>query len=86
MIRKAKFEELSTVMNVINEAWRITLGDSGIAYKRSGRFRSVEEIEPYKDDFYVIEANDEIVGAVRLIFIGDLVSIGSLAVLPRFQV
>ena len=86
MIRKAENHELSQVMNVVNEAWKIVIGNTGIQYKNTGRFRSLADIEPYQNDFYVNVVKNEVVGVVRLIFDQDLVTIGSLAVLPTYQV
>ena len=45
-----------------------------------------EREEPYQNDFYVKVVKNEIVGVVRLIFDHDVVTIGSLAVLPQYQV
>ena len=86
MIRKAENHELSQVMNVVNEAWKIVIGNTGIQYKNTGRFRSLADIEPYQNDFYVTVVKNEVVGVVRLIFDQELVTIGSLAVLPTYQV
>ena len=45
-----------------------------------------EREEPYQNDFYVKVVKNEIVGVVRLIFDHDVATIGSLAVLPQYQV
>ena len=68
MIRKVRYLELSKVMEVVNEAWEVTIGDSGIAYKKSRRIRTLAEIEPYQNDFYILQLNGEIIGAMRLVF------------------
>ena len=86
MIRKSELQELPQVMAIVNEAWKIVIGNTGIQYKNTGRFRSLKDIEPYQNDFYVKVVKNEIVGVVRLIFDHDVVTIGSLAVLPKYQV
>ena len=86
MIRKSELQELPQVMAIANEAWKIVIGNTGIQYKNTGRFRSLQDIEPYQNDFYVKVVKNEIVGVGRLIFDHDVVTIGSLAVLPQYQV
>ena len=86
MIRKSELQELPQVMSLVNEAWKIVIGNTGIQYKNTGRFRSLQDIEPYQHDFYVKVVKSQIVGVARLIFDLDVVTIGSLAVLPKNQV
>ena len=77
-------------MEVINEAYRLELGDTGLSFKNRLRFRNMGEVEAYLDYFYILreKSNGPIVGAIGAKLVNDfkMVSIGPLGVHPEFQV
>ena len=76
-------------MEIVNEAYTVETGNSGVAFKNALRYRTVEEVEENLDYFYVLklETKSEIIGVVKAKFIDkNTVDIGPFAVNPTFQV
>ena len=90
IFRKAKKEELPRIMEIINEAYSIDIGNSGISFTNGPRLRKIEEIQPHIDHLYVlkIEPKNEIIGVVKVELIDQfsMVDIGLLAVNPKAKV
>ena len=77
------------IMEIINEAYTVETGDSGVAFKNELRYPNINELEQNLDDFYVmkLDMKDEIIGLVKAMKIDqDTIDIGPFAVNPRFQV
>ena len=77
-------------MELINEAYSVETGNSGVSFKNATRCEEIEEIQSYLNCFYVLkyEPNQQIIGVVKanLIDDGKIVDIGPFAVDPTFQV
>ena len=75
-------------MDLVNDAYDVELGDTGIAFKNARRFRNLGEAQKLLDSFYVLRVDGEMVGAIkaRLIENSSIVEIGPVAVLPKHQV
>ena len=90
VFRKAKEEDLPTVMKLINEAYQVETGNTGVAFKCINRYRNLGDVKPFLDYFYVLrlEPKSEIIGVVKAKLINDssIVDIGPFAVDPSVQV
>ena len=77
-------------MEIINKAYSIDIGNSGIAFMNGTRLRKVEELFPYFDDLYVmkLEPTNEIIGLVKAKLIDQTTTVGIelLVVNHKFQV
>ena len=89
MIRKATYDQdLEQTHEIINSAYDITVGSTGIACKKSPRWPKDmyhESIKRYMEDMYVYVENDEILGCIRVILNNDRVNIGPIAVSKEHQ-
>ena len=88
--RKAKEEDLPKIRELINEAYEVETGNIGVAFKCEKRYRTLAEVQPFLDCFYVLrlEPKSEIIGVVKAKLIDDssIVDIGPFAVDPSVQV
>ena len=88
--RKAKEEDLPKIMELINKAYEVETGNTGLAFKCQKRYLDLGEVQPFLDNFYVLrlEPKSEIIGVVKARFIDDssILDIGPLAVDPVVQV
>ena len=88
--RKAKEEDLPKIMELINEAYEVETGNTGLAFKCQKRYLDLGEVQPFLDYFYVLrlEPKSEIIGVVkaRLTDNSSILDIGPLAVDPAVQV
>ena len=77
-------------MELINEAYLVETGNSGVSFKNATRCEEIGEIESYLHCFYILkhEPNQQIIGVVKANIIDDgkIVDIGPFAVDPAFQV
>ena len=89
MIRKASYDQdLKQTHKIINSAYDITMGSSGIACKKDPRWPQDmhhESIKRYMEDIYVYVENDEILGCIGVILNNDGVNIGPIAVSKEHQ-
>ena len=79
-IRKSTKSDSRTILNVVNDAYKATVGDTGKAFKTCNRFANIDQVEKLLDIFWVGELGGKIVGVVGIEVIGDMVDIGPLAV------
>ena len=89
VFRKAKLEDLSKIMEMINKAYSIDIGNSGIAFMKGPRLRHLDELLPHFDHLYVmkVEETNEIIGVVKAKLIeSNTVGIELLVVETKFQV
>ena len=84
-IRKSTKSDSRTIFNVVNAAYKATVGDTGKAYKTCNRFANIDQVEKLLDIFWVGELGGKIVGVVGIEVIGDMVDIGPLAVSTKYQ-
>ena len=77
-------------MEIINEAYSIDIGNSGIAFMKGTRLRKVEELFPHFEYLYVmkLEPTNEIIGLVKAKLIDHTATVGIelLVVNQKFQV
>ena len=77
------------MMEIINEAYTVETGNSGVAFKNELRYPNIDELKQNLEYFYVkkLETKDEIIGLVKVMKIDqDTIDIGPFAVNPSFQV
>jgi GNAT superfamily N-acetyltransferase len=72
-VRPAVPDDVPVLFDMINEAYKVEIGDTGVAFKTGDRFDSQSEINPVE---YIVLTDsvsaDEIVGCARVIMIdGD---------------
>ena len=67
-------DSLETVMEVVNQAYIIEIGNTGLAFKELDRLRSVEDL--VKEETHVAQLGGEIVGVVGIEVKEDKVFIG----------
>ena len=67
-------DSLDTVMEVVNKAYIIEIGNTGLAFKEQDRLRSVEDL--VKEETHVAQLGGEIVGVVGFEVKEDKVFIG----------
>ena len=84
-IRKAVKTDMEIVFKVVNEAYRVTVGNTGDAFKTCNRFLNIDEVEQMLDILWVGELGSEIVGVVGIEVMSDQVNIGPLAVSKKCQ-
>ena len=77
-------------MELINEAYEVETGNTGLAFKCQKRYLDLREVQPFLDNFYVLrlEPKSEIIGVVKARLIDDssILDIGPLAVDLTVQV
>ena len=76
-------------MNLVNQAYSIETGNTGISFKCALRLRNLEEAETLLDYCYILKSeSNEIIGVVaaKTLEKSNIVSISSLAVHPNYQV
>jgi hypothetical protein len=81
---------LAEIVEIVNLAYAVETGNSGVAFKNTPRYRSLKEAEKDLNYFYIIknECGQEIIGVVKAKIIEDftMVDIGPFAVKTNFQV
>ena len=84
-IRKSTKSDSSTIFNVVNDAYKPTVGNTGEAFKTCNRFANIDKVEAMLDILWVGELDGKIVGVVGIKVIGDIIDIGPLAVSAKYQ-
>ena len=88
--RKATKEEMPEIMSIVNSAYSVEEGSTGISFKNTTRFKNLQEVEDCLKNMYVLE--DELVGkivgvvCVEMLNENSIASIGPVAVHPNHQV
>ena len=87
-IRKAKTSELQELFDLINAAYKVEIGTSGLSFKSADRYRNLEELAKDLQWMSVLEIEEtgKLVGAVKAQIVENTVDIGPLAVDPNHQV
>ena len=87
-LRKAVHSDLEELQEVINKAYDVETGNTGVSFKRARRYRTLAEVEEQMKYLHVLLENEVIVGGVRTVVSEDFkkVSIGPVAVHPDHQV
>ena len=76
-------------MTVVNLAYEIEIGNSGIAFKSAPRYQDISEVEENLENFYVMKSKEgKIIGVVSAEVDKEqsIVYIGPIAVDPEHQV
>ena len=79
-IRKAEIGDTKLVFKVVNDAYKVIVGDTGEAFKTVNRFQSEDEVEKMLNILFIGESQGEVVGVVGAVVTGNVVDIGPLAV------
>ena len=88
--RKATKEEMPEIMSIVNSAYSVEEGNTGISFKNTTRFKNLQEVEDCLKNMYVLE--DKLIGqivgvvCVELLKQNKVASIGPVAVHPDQQV
>ena len=88
--RKATKEEMPEIMSIVNSAYSVEEGNTGISFKNTTRFKNLQEVEDCLKNMYVLE--DKLVGqivgvvCVEMLDQNNIASIGPVAVHPDHQV
>ena len=69
-------DDLEAVLSLINAAYKLEIGDSGLAFKRFDRLQSAEDIEA--DKLHIALVGDAIVGCIVIAPGTDSANIGKL--------
>ena len=87
-LRKATQADLEELREVINKAYDVETGNTGVSFKRARRYRTLAEVESQMKYLHVLLEDGVIVGGVKTVFSEDFkkVSIGPVAVHPDHQV
>ena len=89
MIVSAEKSDINEILKIVNEAYTIETGTTGVAFKNAPRLQSLSEVEELMNDLYVLKSeNNEILGVIAAELSADkrIVCIGPLAVHPNHQV
>ena len=84
-VMPADFDDIQSIVAVVNSAYQIELGDTGIAFKNADRFLSVQDALDLKDDLHVAKIGIEIIGVIAITVMTDSAILGPLAVSPGLQ-
>ena len=88
--RKATKEEMPEIMSIVNSAYSVEEGNTGISFKNTTRFKNLQEVEDCLKNMYVLE--DKLIGqivgvvCVEMLNNNSIASIGPVAVHPNHQV
>lgn len=76
------------MLDVVNRAYDVETGNTGVSFKCARRFRSQEDAQKQLKYFHVLEENGKIVGGVKTTMKekAAVVNIGPVAVDPDHQV
>ena len=94
-LRKAREEDLEELIDVVNRAYDVETGNTGVSFKCAPRFCEEEDAQKQLKYFYVLEENGKIVGGVKTMIKppkttmkekANVVNIGPVAVDPDHQV
>ena len=94
-LRKAREEDLEELIDVVNRAYDVETGNTGVSFKCAPRFCEEEDAQKQLKHFYVLEENGKIVGGVKTMIKppkttmkekANVVNIGPVAVDPNHQV
>lgn len=85
--RKAKPSDLEDIYNMVNEAYKVELGNKGISFKSTNRYENLDQAKANMDMTWVIrnEAGN-VIACITCIVTDGLVFVGPLAVHPSHQV
>ena len=78
-------EEMETVQNVVNNAYALELGDSGLAFKSADRFVTINDAIEMKKDLVVAKTDGKIVGVVGASVENGVAELGPIAVSPAWK-
>ena len=84
-VMPAEIGDMESLTDVVNAAYKLELGDTGIAFKNADRFTSVQDALDMKDDLYVAKIGTDIVGAIGITMGTDSAILGPVAVSPHVQ-
>ena len=84
-VMQASHADMETVMDVVNSGYAEELGNATIAFKKSNKFETLEEVLAMRDDLYVAKVGFEIVGVIGIGKINSSYLLGTLAVRKDLQ-
>ena len=86
--RLARGEDVQTIFDIVKAAYRVELGDSGVAFKNADRYTSIQSVIEDLSSIWVLRDGGEIVGCIKgvITYNTKMVEIGPVAVKPDMQV
>ena len=84
-MKPAELADIKSIVNVLNSAYRIEMGDTGIAFKSTNRFDTVQDALDMKNDLHVANVGFEIVGIIGITHLKASSGLGPFAVSPDWQ-
>ena len=86
--RLARGEDVQTIFDIVKAAYRVELGDSGVAFKNADRYTSIQSVIEDLSSIWVLRNGGEIVGCIKgvITYNTKMVEIGPVAVKPDMQV
>lgn len=80
LVRPATESDLEEVFDLINDAYEVETGDTGVAFKHTKRFLAHEELRPRLSHALVAEEDGKITGVVIFEIMGSACHFGPFAV------
>lgn len=85
-MRKAVSGDLWDIFKLVNNAYKVEIGISGLAFKSANRYRTVAEADTDLEWMYVFEEQSKIIGVVKAqVDDNGVVEIGPIAVDKNHQ-
>ena len=77
-------------MDLVNSAYAVETGNTGVAFKNANRYTRISLVEDALDYLYVLklDSKPEIIGVIKAQIIddGNIVDLGPIAIKPKYQV
>ena len=85
IVEKAVQSDAQDIFNLINLAYKVEFGNSGVAFKKTNRYLSLEEIDI--DGYFVIRNGNSLMACMYVSKVdSETVELGPIAVHPESQV
>ena len=81
----AESADIESIINVVNFAYKIEIGNIGIAFKDTDRFDSVQDAFDMKDDLHVAKVRFETVGVIGISLVESSAMLGPIAARKDMQ-
>lgn len=85
--RRATPEDAGTIWSIVTEAYQVTIGNEGQAFKKVNRYTSLEDLIEDLQHYWIVEDESlKAVACIKVVTIGDTAHVGPLAVREQHQV
>lgn len=84
----AEEKDVQAIFNIVKAAYNIEIGNSGISFKNSDRYTSINSVVEDLPSIWVLRENANIVGCIKGVMShnNQIVEMGPIAVRPDKQV